>query len=99
MTKLTITRLRIRGLMAMMPGMIMIPFGALALADHHPGVGDGSWRARMAYDFHMSAHGCERHPYCAVREALYKAWARPEHIRTTTGGLWPSTSSTSTTIL
>lgn len=36
--------------------------------------------ARMAYNFHMSAHGCERQPNCPIRQALYKAWAQPEHM-------------------
>lgn len=36
--------------------------------------------ARMAYNFHMSAHGCERQPNCPIRQALYKARAQPEHM-------------------
>jgi hypothetical protein len=48
MTKQTIIKWWIWGLVAMMPGTILIPSSALALASHHPGVSDGYGQTMVA---------------------------------------------------
>jgi hypothetical protein len=48
MTKRTIIKWWIWGLVAMLPGTILIPSSALALASHHPGVSDGYGQTMVA---------------------------------------------------
>lgn len=48
MTKMAITRGWICGLVAMMPGTILILASALALAGHHPGASDGYGQTMVA---------------------------------------------------
>jgi hypothetical protein len=48
MTKRTIIKWWVWGFAAMMPGTILIPPSALALASHHPGINDGYGQAMVA---------------------------------------------------
>jgi hypothetical protein len=48
MTKRTIIKWWIWGLVAMLPGTILIPSSALALVSHHPGVSDGYGQTMVA---------------------------------------------------